>query len=70
VERSTLPDKPPGRWHAVREVARALYLYYFKWRGYRDGWVGLVDAGMRAVYQFVYWCKLRARWEAERGVPR
>jgi glycosyltransferase involved in cell wall biosynthesis len=67
VHRAALPPKSPGVTGAAREPLRAFYLYYLKRRGYRDGWVGLVDAGMRAFYQFVYWAKLRERWERERG---
>jgi glycosyltransferase involved in cell wall biosynthesis len=67
VERVLLPKEAPRQADAFREVARAFYLYYLKYRGYRDGWLGLLDAGMRGVYQFVYWAKLRERWERERG---
>ena len=63
--RDSLPAKAPGVSRAARETARAFYLYYLKRRGYRDGWVGLVDAGMRAIYQFTYWAKLRERWERQ-----
>jgi glycosyltransferase involved in cell wall biosynthesis len=63
--RAELNEAPRVR-DAVKEVARAFYLYYLKYQGFRDGWVGFVDAGMRAVYQFVYWAKLRDRWERER----
>jgi glycosyltransferase involved in cell wall biosynthesis len=58
-------DKQPKIIEAARDTARPFYLYYLKWRGYRDGWAGFVDAGMRSVYQFVYWAKLRERWERE-----
>jgi (heptosyl)LPS beta-1,4-glucosyltransferase len=68
VERVTLPEAAPRQADALREVARAFYLYYLKYRGYRDGWRGLLDAGMRSAYQFVYWAKLRERWERERGI--
>jgi glycosyltransferase involved in cell wall biosynthesis len=67
VERALLPLETPRRAAAVRESTRAFYLYYLKRQGYRDGWLGFLDAGMRAVYQFVYWAKLRERWERERG---
>jgi glycosyltransferase involved in cell wall biosynthesis len=68
--RADLPAEAPPVRHAVKETARAFYLYYLKWRGYRDGWIGFVDASMRAVYQLVYWAKLRERWERERGELR
>jgi (heptosyl)LPS beta-1,4-glucosyltransferase len=67
VERVVLPETAPREADAFREAARAFYLYYLKYRGYRDGWRGLLDAGMRSTYQFVYWAKLRERWERERG---
>jgi (heptosyl)LPS beta-1,4-glucosyltransferase len=67
VERVVLPEAAPRQVDAFREVARAFYLYYLKYRGYRDGWLGLLDASMRSAYQFVYWAKLRERWERERG---
>lgn len=68
VERLELEQKPRAR-DAARDPLRAFWLYYFKRRGYRDGWVGFVDAAMRAVYQFVSWAKARERWERERGQP-
>jgi len=67
VERAELPPKPPPVTRAILESLRAFYLYNVKWRGYRNGWVGFVDGSMRAFYQFVYWAKLRERWERERG---
>lgn len=66
VPRAPLGAKPPGAARALFEAARAFYLYALKWRGYRDGWVGILDSGMRAVYQFTLWMKLRERWERER----
>jgi glycosyltransferase involved in cell wall biosynthesis len=66
-ERMPLRDEPPRQRDALVDTARIFYLYYLKYRGYRDGWVGLVDAGMRAIYQFVQWAKLRRRWELERA---
>jgi glycosyltransferase involved in cell wall biosynthesis len=60
--------KAPRIVDAIREPARAFYLYYLKQQGFRDGWIGFLDAGMRAFYQFVYWAKLRERWEREREV--
>jgi glycosyltransferase involved in cell wall biosynthesis len=57
-------DAPPIR-DAVKESARQFYLFYLKYRGYRDGWVGFLDAGMRGFYQFVQWAKVRERWELE-----
>jgi glycosyltransferase involved in cell wall biosynthesis len=65
VARIKLPEKPPPVRRAVLETARAFYLYYLKWQGYRDGWVGFVDASMRAVYQLVFWAKVRERCAAE-----
>lgn len=65
VERITLPEAAPPVRVGVVDTARAFYLYYGKLRGYRDGWVGFVDAGMRATYQFVSWAKQRERWERE-----
>lgn len=70
VPRATLPARPPGAGKALLEAARAFYLYVLKWRGYRDGWVGILDGGMRAVYQFTYWMKLRERWERERAASQ
>jgi glycosyltransferase involved in cell wall biosynthesis len=67
--RADLPVKAPVVLDATREAARAFYLYYLKRRGFRDGWIGFLDAGMRSVYQFVYWAKLRERWERERRMP-
>lgn len=66
IERAAMPDRAPHAVAAVIAVARQFYLYYLKDQGFRDGWVGFVDAGMRAHYQFLYWAKLRERWERER----
>jgi glycosyltransferase involved in cell wall biosynthesis len=65
--RAPLPEKAPPMAVAVREGARQFYLYYLKYRGFRDGWVGFLDAAMRSIYLFVYWAKLRERWEHERS---
>jgi glycosyltransferase involved in cell wall biosynthesis len=66
ARRALLPERAPSPAVAAREAARQFYLYYLKYKGFRDGWVGFLDAGMRSVYQFVYWAKLRERWERER----
>ncbi|MHB8694519.1 MAG: glycosyltransferase family 2 protein [Solirubrobacteraceae bacterium] len=67
VERVDLPGRPPSVRRALLETVRAFYLYAIRLRGYRDGWIGWLDAGMRAFYQFTYWMRLRERWERERG---
>lgn len=67
LERCPTPEKAPSIWKGSVEVARGFYLYYLKYRGFRDGWIGFVDATMRSVYQFVWWAKLRHRWEQEHG---
>jgi glycosyltransferase involved in cell wall biosynthesis len=69
ADRTPLSKRPPRIREAVRETVRAWYLYYLKYRGYRDGWVGFIDAGMRGFYQFTYWAKLRERWDREYGSP-
>jgi glycosyltransferase involved in cell wall biosynthesis len=61
LERVDLPTSPPGHGVVIRATLRAFYLYFLKYQGFRDGWVGFVDASMRALYQFVYWMKLRER---------
>jgi glycosyltransferase involved in cell wall biosynthesis len=65
LERIELPARSPSLSAGVVEPLRAFYLYYLKRQGYRDGWVGFIDAGMRAFYQFTYWAKLRERWERQ-----
>lgn len=67
VRRMSLEGVHPATHTLVVEPLRAFYLYYLKYRGYRDGWVGLVDATMRAFYQFVQHAKIRERWEHERA---
>jgi glycosyltransferase involved in cell wall biosynthesis len=67
VGRATLPEKAPPVAHGPREAIRAFYLYYLKYQGFRDGWIGFVDSAMRGTYQLVSWAKLRERWERERG---
>lgn len=66
VERAELPPRRPTFAKAVLEMARASYLYVLKKQGYRDGWRGILDGGMRALYQLMFWLKLRRRWRAER----
>jgi len=61
-KRAELKQAPRAR-DAVIESTRAFYLYYLKYEGFRDGWVGFIDAGMRGFYQFVLWAKLREQWE-------
>jgi glycosyltransferase involved in cell wall biosynthesis len=70
LERSEMPAKCPSARAAVMALVRAFYLNYGKRRGFRDGWIGLVDAGMRAFYEFTYWAKLRERWESEAAARR
>ena len=65
VERMVVTRRPKKRT-AVVEPLRAFYLNYVKRRGYRDGWIGFLDASMRAVYQLVQWAKTMERWEEER----
>jgi glycosyltransferase involved in cell wall biosynthesis len=67
IARTSLGGAHPTTRTLVVEPLRAFYLYYLKYRGYRDGWVGLVDATMRAFYQFVQHAKIRERWERERA---
>jgi glycosyltransferase involved in cell wall biosynthesis len=63
LDRTPLPETLPGAHRGVLEAARAFYYYYLKLQGFRDGWVGLLDASMRAIYQWVAYAKLRERWE-------
>jgi glycosyltransferase involved in cell wall biosynthesis len=65
--RAPLPERAPTIAAALREGARQFYLYYLKYKGFRDGWIGFLDAGMRGFYQFLLWAKLRERWERARG---
>lgn len=67
VERRALPSRKPRQRRAVFEATRAFYFYYLKLQGFRDGWIGLLDAAMRSIYQFVFWAKLMERWEASSG---
>ncbi len=62
VERAELPKRRPTIAKALFETARAEYLYVVKKQGFRDGWRGILDGTMRAVYQFLFWTKLRRRW--------
>lgn len=65
LEREQLPARLPSASRGVITTTRAFYLYYMKYQGFRDGWPGLLDASMRAIYQWVAYAKLRERWEAE-----
>ena len=65
VERATLPAKPPSAWSGAKQGIRAFYLYFLQKRGYRDGWIGFLDASMRGYYQLVLWAKLRERCEKQ-----
>jgi glycosyltransferase involved in cell wall biosynthesis len=66
LDRTELPAELPRPTRGLIEAARAFYLYYGKHQGFRDGWPGLLDASMRAIYQWVAYAKLRERWEAQR----
>jgi glycosyltransferase involved in cell wall biosynthesis len=67
VARAELPARRPPLWRGPLECVRALYLYVVKWQGFRDGRVGLMDAGLRGYYQVVQWRKLRHRFDQERA---
>jgi glycosyltransferase involved in cell wall biosynthesis len=64
LERMAPVTLPPIRAGLI-EPLRAMYLLYLKRRGFRDGWVGLFDAGMQATYQFVQWAKMRERCDSQ-----
>jgi glycosyltransferase involved in cell wall biosynthesis len=65
VNRAELPLRAPHPARGAVDGLRSFYLNYLKRQGFRDGWVGFVDAAMRAVYYLVYSSKLRERWEQE-----
>ena len=67
VDRAELESAPPSIGRGLLRTAQAFYLDYVKRQGFRDGWVGFLDAGMRSMYQFVAWAKTRERWENEGG---
>jgi hypothetical protein len=67
LDRTQLPEAVPAAWRGILEAARAFYYYYLKLCGFRDGWLGLLDASMRAIYQWVAYAKLRERWERAHG---
>lgn len=67
VERADLSGARPSMRRALLETVRAFYLYTLRLQGFRDGWIGVLDGGMRAFYQFTLWMRLRERWERERG---
>ena len=58
------PVPPPAAMRVIRDLLRPMYIYYLRQRGYRDGWIGFVDAAMMSVYQLTFWAKRRERWEA------
>jgi glycosyltransferase involved in cell wall biosynthesis len=60
AERTEVLEQPRVR-DALLEISRAMWLNYVRRGGWRDGPVGFIDAGMRAVYQFAEWAK---RWES------
>lgn len=65
AKRASLQSAPRMR-DALLQSTRQFYLYYLKYQGFRDGWVGFVDAAMRGFYQLVLWAKLREQWEKQR----
>lgn len=63
------PNEAPSLARGLIEPARAFYFHYLKRRGFLDGWIGLLDAGMMATYQFVQWAKQREQ-DAARTSPQ
>lgn len=60
VERMPCIRQPDIRRAVVEAIRNFIYLYV-RLTGWRDGWIGFIDAGMRAIYIFVqeakYWHK-------------
>jgi (heptosyl)LPS beta-1,4-glucosyltransferase len=69
LEQTGPPATAPPAWRALRQTASVFYLNYVKQQGFREGWVGFVDASMRAFYQFLLWAKRRESYEAQRAAP-
>jgi glycosyltransferase involved in cell wall biosynthesis len=67
VPRAELPARRPAFWRPAFEAVRAFWFYYLKSQGFRDGRVGLVDAGLRSYYRWAENRALRARFDRERG---
>jgi len=68
IERMSLSTRPRLR-SGIVEPLRTFYVQYFKRRGFSDGWPGLLDAGMMALYQFVQWAKMQEHYQAQLGAP-
>ena len=67
VPRAVLPERRPPLWRGPFEFARAIWFYYLKSQGFRDGRVGLIDATLRGYYRAAEWRALRRRFDRERG---
>lgn len=62
VERERGRKARPRIWRIVYRAARMFVLYYFQWRGYKDGHLGFFSSLFRGpVYVFIEEAK---RWEA------
>jgi glycosyltransferase involved in cell wall biosynthesis len=63
VERLSVTElSPPKPWLMLYRAARMFMLYYFQWKGYKDGYLGFFTSLYRGpVYIFIEEAK---RWEA------
>jgi glycosyltransferase involved in cell wall biosynthesis len=62
---------PPRPRHILYRAARMFILYYFQWKGYKDGYLGFFSSLFRGpVYMFIEEAKRWEAWEKHRKGER
>lgn len=64
---SPLELGPPRPWRALYRSVRMFVLYYFQWRGYKDGYLGFFSSLFRGpMYILIEEAKRWERWRGDR----
>jgi len=69
VERLTPEElRPPQPGKLLYRAARMFVLFYFQWKGYKDGYLGFFSSLFRGpIYMFIEEAKRWEAWERHRG---
>jgi glycosyltransferase involved in cell wall biosynthesis len=54
--------KKPKKLNIIIGCMKTFYLYFIKYSGYKDGFVGFIDAGLRSCYYFIQAAKYWEKW--------
>jgi glycosyltransferase involved in cell wall biosynthesis len=61
IERVKITYKPK-KLKILVSCIKTFYLYFIKYQGYKDGFVGFIDAGLRTCYYFIQEAKYWEKW--------